>query len=125
LGATGRNRDGGILNISSDPFFLKNHPMTQQMKLKSSDSELIGKWTLVNDTVQSDETCDRIEWLTKHHLRKIASSEEWGHWEILFQDPEDGRFWELTYPQSEMQGGGPPRLNSIGKERAQAKYRLG
>jgi hypothetical protein len=39
--------------------------------------------------------------LTRQHLRQIAVSEGSGGWETLFQDPNDGRYWERTFPQSE------------------------
>jgi len=94
------------------------------MKLKPDEIELVGKWVSVNGQVRADETCERIQWLTTHHLRKVATSKQWGDWETLFQDPDDGRFWERTYPQSEMQGGGPPRLSAMSREQAKAKYQL-
>jgi hypothetical protein len=94
------------------------------MKLQSSEVELVGKWIVVNNKIRADETCERIQWLTTHHLRNVATSEQSGGWDMLFQDPDDGRFWERTYPQSEMQGGGPPRLSVLSRERAQAKYPL-
>jgi Immunity protein 27 len=53
---------------------------------------------IVDDRVRSDSTCQRIEWLTSSYLEKIASS----NWETLFRDPDDGRYWEHTYPQGEM-----------------------
>jgi hypothetical protein len=64
--------------------------------------------------------CVRIEWLTTGCLEKIAAS----NWTILFRDPEDGRYWELTYPKGELQGGGPPRLTVLSPEKAHAKYQL-
>ncbi len=94
------------------------------MKLRSSEVELVGKWVAVNNQVRGDETCERIQWLTAHHLRSVATSQPSGGWDTLFQDPDDGRFWERTYPQSEMQGGGPPRLSLLSREKAQAKYQL-
>jgi hypothetical protein len=63
------------------------------MKLSSTETDLIGSWELVNGEVQADATCKRIEWLTTGRLEKIAA----GNWTILFRDPEDGRYWELTY----------------------------
>lgn len=94
------------------------------MKLKPDEIELAGKWITVNGQVRADETCERIQWLTTCHLRKVAASKRWGDWETLFEDPDDGRFWERTYPQGEMQGGGPPRLSTLSREQAQAKYQL-
>jgi hypothetical protein len=94
------------------------------MKLKPDEVELVGKWVRVNGQVRADETCERIQCLTTHHLRKVATSKQWGDWETLFEDPDDGRFWERTYPQGEMQGGGPPRLSILSREQALAKYQL-
>jgi hypothetical protein len=31
-------------------------------------------------------------------------------WKVLYRHRETGEYWELTYPQSEMHGGGPRRL---------------
>ena len=33
-----------------------------------------------------------------------------GNWEIEYLDPTTGEKWLMDYPQSEMHGGGPPRL---------------
>jgi hypothetical protein len=92
------------------------------MKLNPSEVELVGKWVVANNQVRGDATCERIQWLMTHHLKKIANYKESGGWETLFQDPDDGRFWERTYPQSEMHGGGPPALKCLSKDQAKAKY---
>ncbi len=92
------------------------------MKLLATESELLGKWVVLNGKTQADSTCERIEWLTKTYLIKVATSKKYGDWEILFQDPNDGRYWERTFPQGEMQGGGPPRLSLLGPDEARAKY---
>tara|TARA_R110002094_G_scaffold201788_1_gene173177 strand:+ start:140 stop:415 length:276 start_codon:yes stop_codon:yes gene_type:complete len=83
------------------------------MKLKPHETKLEGKWTVDGNKVRHDATCDRIEWLVTHHLKLITHSEKWGAWKTLFQDTDDGRYWERTYPQGEMQGGGPPRLTML------------
>jgi hypothetical protein len=75
-----------------------------------------------NGQMRADSVSERIRWLTSHHLRKIGVSKYSGAWETLFQDPDDGRFWELTYPQSEMQGGGSPALSLLTRDEATAKY---
>jgi hypothetical protein len=48
--------------------------------------------------------------LVQSELVKLASRVDL--WTQLFRDPSDGRLWELSYPQSEMHGGGPPRFIS-------------
>ena len=71
-----------------------------------------------------DVTCERIKWLINNYLRKVADSPQWGAWETLYQDPADGRYWERTYPQSELHGGGPPQLRCLALNEAKQKYGL-
>jgi hypothetical protein len=52
----------------------------------------------------------------------MGISKRWGAWETLFQDHDDGRYWERTYPNSEMHEGGPPALVCVSEEEAKAKY---
>ena len=92
------------------------------MKLNLQETELIGRWVVESGQVRADSTCERIQWLTSHYLKKVAISKQWGAWETLFQDPDDGRYWEQTYPLGHMHGGGPPSLKCISKEQAKAKY---
>jgi hypothetical protein len=87
-----------------------------------AETELIGKWEIVDGQVQADATYERIEWLTTNCLEKIAASD--GGWDALFRDPSDGRFWERTYPKGEIQGGGPSRLSVLSPEKAHAKYQF-
>lgn len=94
------------------------------MKLRPNEHELTGSWIYVNNAVQADEVCKRIEWLINIDLKKIAASPHWGDWETLFQDPLDGRYWERTYPNGDLQGGGPPRLQVISIDEAKAKYQI-
>ena len=88
--------------------------------LSKDEKHLAGKWLVENRRVVADETCRRIEYLIEHSLVKRAASPD--GWSVLYQDPGDARFWELTYPQSEMQGGGPPDLRTLDLPEAQGKY---
>jgi hypothetical protein len=93
------------------------------MKILGSDEQLLkGSWNIVSGEIVSDRVCDRIEHLTKFHLSRLAESKEFGAWEVLFKDPKDGRLWELTYPQGDQHGGGPPQLSVIGENLARIKY---
>jgi hypothetical protein len=91
-------------------------------KLQSNESGLVGDRVSGDNGLQADETTKRIEWLVSSVLDKIADSPKSGAWETLFRDPEDGRFWERTYPRGELHGGGPPKLTCISREQACAKY---
>jgi hypothetical protein len=90
--------------------------------MNPDEVELTGHWTFDGTRMLADEVCARIERLTSQVLQKIAVSKDYGAWETLFRDPEDGRLWERTYPHGDLQGGGPPRLAVISLEEARRKY---
>jgi hypothetical protein len=90
------------------------------MKIKPEEIELRGKWVVKDTVVDADEKCRRIEWLTTNYLEKLKSDDT--GWSVLYRDPDDGRYWELTYPQSEMHGGGPPVLLQVSEETAKSRY---
>ncbi|NJR42024.1 MAG: hypothetical protein HC767_04585 [Akkermansiaceae bacterium] len=66
-------------------------------KLKITEFSLIGGWEMVDGIMSQDEVCSRIQWLTESCLREIAIDGD--NWSGLYQDPQDKRYWELTYPK--------------------------
>jgi hypothetical protein len=90
--------------------------------LRPEEKLLAGEWVSSANGVVGDETCERIDRLTKDVLERIADDAT--GWESLFRDPADGRLWELYYPHSEMHGGGPPSLRYLTEVLASAKYKL-
>jgi len=90
--------------------------------LGPNETEIVGRWEFDGTTNRADDACKRIDLLVTKRLRKLADSKISGAWETLFVDPVEGRLWERTYPQGELQGGGPPRLAVIGEPVARAKY---
>ena len=90
------------------------------MKIDPKEEEIRCEWTLNGSQVRGDANCDRIDELIDSHLREIARAPS--GWETLYIDPDDGRFWELTYPRGEMHGGGPPLLRHLSGAEAGAKY---
>ena len=93
----------------------------QMTELTLDEGDLRGNWLVQKDrSVVADATEQRIEWLTKQKLQRIAKDSS--GWETLYRDPRDGRLWELTSPQREMQGGGPRRLRVLSRDEAAAKY---
>ena len=90
-------------------------------ELAPEEVDLRGDWLVQKDrSVVDDATEQRIKWLTTEKLERVAN--DWSGWETLYHDPRAGRLWELTYPQSEMQGGGPRRLHVLSRDEAAAKY---
>ena len=65
---------------------------------------------------------ERIYWLTHNYLNKITTDKS--GWSVLYKDPNDNRFWELTYPKGEMHGGGSARLSSLTEIDAVEKYKF-
>jgi len=96
----------------NDPNAAGNHRKSMMQAVEASLKRL--------QTIRVDAVAARIKELTDTHLRTIAVTEN--GWETLYRDPTDLRFWELTYPHSEMHGGGPPMLRCITAEEAHAKY---
>lgn len=94
------------------------------MKKISNDEILIkGKWlTEKMGAIIKDEESLRIEWLIHHHLKWIYKDDS--GWLNLYQDPDDGRYWELIYENSEFHGGGAPSLKHISNIIAKEKYKF-
>jgi hypothetical protein len=90
------------------------------MKLRPNETDLIGSWFVTGKAVDSDAIARRIDLLVREHLRRLGSDSS--GWDTLLEDPADGRLWELTYPQSDSAGGGPPRLTCVDRETARRKY---
>lgn len=90
--------------------------------IQPHETELTGSWIIEGGRACGDATCERIQWLTQNYLIQVDHSRAGGRWETLYRDPADGRLWERTYPQSEMHGGGPPRLVLLESEQVAKKY---
>lgn len=85
-------------------------------RLGPDESELFA-----NSGDSDDEaTTARIESLISSYLERIAEAN--GGWTVLFRDPSDHRFWELTYPESELHGGGRPKLSVLSPAQAHQRY---
>lgn len=90
------------------------------MKLRPEEHEVRGVWREVDGRLEADENCRRIEELVQRHPHEVARDSS--GWIVLYQDPEDGRYWELTYDDGGAHGGGPPRLTNLSKQEAREKY---
>jgi hypothetical protein len=90
------------------------------MQIGPEETELVGRWESTDGSLRADAVTDRINELVCAYLTSISASEN--GWERLYRDPADLRLWELTYPQSEMHGGGPPMLSLVSLEEARKKY---
>lgn len=89
-------------------------------KLKNTEGLLEGSWVSENGKVVEDAVSKRIQILISVFLKKITVSDE--GWDTLYVDTDDNRYWELTYPENNLQGGGAPMLKNIEYEEAKKKY---
>ena len=86
------------------------------LRIEPEEEELIGGGF-------SDNTLDqRIARLTAGYLQRIVATN--GGWDVWFQDPQDGRYWEMTHSHSEMHGGGPRTLRHVADSVAREKYAI-
>jgi hypothetical protein len=90
------------------------------MTINSNEREIRGRWHVVAGRVTADESARRIEVLVAEYLKE--SGRDATGWDILYVDPNDGRFWELTYPQADTHGGGPPLLKHLTDRQTREKY---
>lgn len=91
--------------------------------IEPHETLILGDWQLVEGHMVAGPSVLRIRALIDKDLEKVGSAS--GGWETLYRDRRDGRFWELFYHQSEMQGGGPESLRLIDAAEAANKYFAG
>jgi hypothetical protein len=94
--------------------------VTETLKLAADETELVGEWQSRGPRITSDAICARIERLISDYLVSLGTDES--GWDALYRDPVTGRLWELTWPQSDQHGGGPPRLRLVHADEVRPKY---
>ena len=94
--------------------------MDKSKQIAPHESELQGRWIEVEGRITEDSMCKRIELLIAEYLVKIGK--DVSGWLTLFQDPEDGRYWQRSFPHSDWQGGGPPLLTVLTEKEARERY---
>jgi hypothetical protein len=89
----------------------------------SPDETMIeGEWLVENGRVRTNAAEQRIQALVNGRLVHLVDDPAGGAWLRLYKDPADGRLWEMTYPHSEMHGGGPRRLRVVTPEEASQRF---
>jgi hypothetical protein len=53
-------------------------------------------------------------------LKKVATDQS--GWLTLYRNPATGQFWEMSYPNGGMHGGGPRQLAEVSLADAKARY---
>lgn len=89
-------------------------------ELGPEERQLVGAWIEVAGRRVHDQVDRRIFWLVSRRLTLRGTAH--GGWDQLYQDPRDARYWELTFPQGSLHGGGPRLLTCVGADVAREKY---
>lgn len=90
------------------------------MKIDPDEVVIKGRWIWLENRVIADEVSKRINALVNDYLKEIGRDSS--GWNALYLDPTDGRLWELTYPEADSHGGGPPQLRCLASDEAKIKY---
>jgi len=97
--------------ISVERLRRQTMPTASYRLIHPAESVFVGHWTLDESRHVADATCRRIDFLVGTYLLPLGPSPEGGG--MLFRDPTDLRLWELTYPNSGLEGDGPPMLRCV------------
>lgn len=73
--------------------------------------DLNDRWVVEGSKVHAESDAARIDALLAAELVRLSATD--GGWRTLYQHRATGTLWELSYPQSEMHGGGPRRLRQL------------
>ena len=88
-----------------------------------NQTEIIGSWIYINMQVVMDDNCNLIHKLITEKLVYLADDES--GWNKLYKDEIDNSLWELTYPKSDLEGGGPFKLSKVHRNKTiEQKYSL-
>lgn len=79
--------------------------------IDKDETEIAERWIFDGHIMTNDKNGKRIDLLISSYLQRIANDES--GWSILYKDPNDNRYWENTFPNWELQGGGPRTLKVI------------
>ncbi|MBC6474267.1 MAG: hypothetical protein GDA48_16830 [Hormoscilla sp. GM102CHS1] len=90
------------------------------MKYASKKNEIVGQWIFQAGKIVPDASCKIIEHMISSNFVKVSDRED--GWTTLYKEPVEQSYWELTYPDSELHGGGPPKLTKLSEEEVLEKY---
>lgn len=91
------------------------------MKILPNERKIVGHWIIEDGKLVADVNAKRIDALVTGTLKELGRSAD--GWSILYLDEGDGRYWELSYAESELHGGGPPLLEVLSSDIANEKYK--
>jgi len=70
-------------------------------------------WYSEDGKVAARGDAEAIDEMLTTKLEKVRTEE--GGWIVIYRHCDTNQLWELSYPQSELHGGGPRRLRLISK----------
>ncbi|MFZ4796246.1 MAG: Imm27 family immunity protein [Bacteroidia bacterium] len=95
---------------------------TTVMAISINEKKITGSWKMVSNEITYDENSLRVFDLISNYLTKINADES--GWLELYIDIKDGRYWELSYNNNNLNGGGYPCLTNLSIQEAKIKYKV-
>ena len=83
---------------------------------------LTGQWICRDGKIVGDDACEEIERLVREDLEKVGHDAS--GWDTLYRNIESGTLWVLSYPEGEVQGGGPPQLALVAPKEARLRFKF-
>lgn len=111
-------RERNIRLINSD-----KKTMFEVNRLRPNEKELIGGWVEADAGLEADNACHRIHWLVTEALKFIGAAKN-AESVVLYQDPQDGRYWCLEFTISSKTGGAAPILRNLTLSEASLRKRF-
>jgi hypothetical protein len=85
--------------------------MAEPENVPSDRADLVDQWIMRGSRMSLEGDARDIDALLSNELIRMTATD--GGWRILYRHRTTGALWELSYPQSEMHGGGPRRLREL------------
>ena len=85
--------------------------MAEPEKILSDRADLADRWIMRGSGMSNEGDAGEIDALLSADLAEVANTDD--GWRIVYRHRATGVLWELSYPHSEMQGGGPRRLREL------------
>jgi hypothetical protein len=81
------------------------------LRRMASSEDLRDVWYAEDGKVIAREDAAAIDEMLATKLEEVRTEE--GGWVVIFRHRDTNQLWELSYPQSELHGGGPRRLRLV------------
>ena len=88
--------------------------------IQPEETKIFGQWITEHGQLVANASAKRIDYLVENELQELGRTQD--GWSVLYVDTADGRFWQLSYPDSGEHGGGAPCLEVLTRDAARDRF---